>query len=116
MNDRKLADNLYAVQFNPKNCKCYICLQVAYFKLDNAKHWLHFVKGNTDSAYQAISGQQVIKGDDNQQEYEDNLHYGFKYVIKDKQFYDANAKYFFPTIDGDKSDEKKLLGLSIENE
>ncbi|KAA6362953.1 MAG: hypothetical protein EZS28_041518, partial [Streblomastix strix] len=38
MNDRKLADNLYAVQFNPKNCKCNTCLQVAYFTLDNAKY------------------------------------------------------------------------------
>ncbi|KAA6368256.1 MAG: hypothetical protein EZS28_036216, partial [Streblomastix strix] len=48
--------------------------------------------------------------------YEDNLHQGFKYVIKDQQFYDANAKYYFPTIVGDKQDEKKLLSLSIENE
>jgi hypothetical protein len=30
--------------------------------------------------------------------------------------YDTNAKYFFPTIKGDKFDEKKLLGLTFENE
>ncbi|KAA6356879.1 MAG: hypothetical protein EZS28_047594, partial [Streblomastix strix] len=94
MNDRKLADNLYAVQFNPKNCKCNTCLQVAYFTLDNAKYWylnfiynfmykcldmtkLHFVEGDTDSAYWAISGKQIILNDTNQQAYEDNLHQGF---------------------------------------
>ncbi|KAA6327356.1 MAG: hypothetical protein EZS28_053827, partial [Streblomastix strix] len=133
MNDRKLADNLYAVQFNPKNCKSNTCLKVAYFTLDNAKYWylnfiynfmykcldmtkIHFVEGDTDSAYWAISGKQVVLNDTNQQAYEDNLHQGFKYIIKDQQFYDANAKYYFPTIVGDKQDEKKLLGLSIENE
>ncbi|KAA6371981.1 MAG: hypothetical protein EZS28_032492, partial [Streblomastix strix] len=134
MNDRKLADNLYAVQFNPCNCRCNACLQVAYFTLDNAKYCylnfiynfmykcldmtkLHFIEGDTDSAYWAISGKQVILNDKpqiqaphtNQQQYEDNLHQGFKYVIKDQQFYDTNAKYFFSTIVGDKQDEKKLL-------
>ncbi|KAA6369655.1 MAG: hypothetical protein EZS28_034818 [Streblomastix strix] len=73
---------------------------------------LHFVEDDTDSAYWAISGQQIILNNSNQQQYEDNLHQGFKYVIRDQQFYDANAKYFFPTIDGDKSDEKKLLDVS----
>ncbi|KAA6358661.1 MAG: hypothetical protein EZS28_045812 [Streblomastix strix] len=133
MNDCKLADNLYAVQFYAKNCKCNTCLQVAYFTLDNAKYWylnfiynfmykcldmnkLHFVDGDTESAYWAIGGPSFTKTDTNQQEYEDNLHQGFKYVIKDQQFYDANAKFFFPTIEGDKQDEKKLLGLSFENE
>ncbi|KAA6373303.1 MAG: hypothetical protein EZS28_031170 [Streblomastix strix] len=89
-----------------------------YKCLDMTK--LHFIEGDTDSAYWAISGRQVPKiyQDDqwiNKQEYEDNLHQGFKHVIKDLQFYDANARFFFPTIDGDKSDEKKLLSLSIEN-
>ncbi|KAA6356697.1 MAG: hypothetical protein EZS28_047776, partial [Streblomastix strix] len=82
---------------------------------------LHFIEGDTDSSYWAISGKQVKKvyyGGQcvNQQEYEDNLHQGFNYVIKDQQFYDTYSKYFFPTIQGDKFDEKKLLGLSIENE
>ncbi|KAA6378941.1 MAG: hypothetical protein EZS28_025532 [Streblomastix strix] len=143
MNDRKLADNLYAVQYNPKNCKSNTCLQVAYFTLDNAKYWylnfiynfmykcldmtkLHFVEGDTDQAYWAISGRQTIKSDDNQRAYEDNIHQDFKYVIKGQQFYVASAKNFFPKnaisddffamIEGDKPDEKKLLGLSIENE
>ncbi|KAA6359969.1 MAG: hypothetical protein EZS28_044504 [Streblomastix strix] len=82
-----------------------------YKCLDMTK--IHFVEGDTDSAYWAISGNQVILNNSNQQQYEDNLHQGFKYVIKDQQFYDANAKYFFPTIDGDKSDEKKLLGDTL---
>ncbi|KAA6358893.1 MAG: hypothetical protein EZS28_045580 [Streblomastix strix] len=82
---------------------------------------LHFIEGDTDSSYWAISGKQVKKVYQdgqcvNQQEYEDNLHQGFNYVIKDKQFYDTNSKYFFPTIQGDKFDEKKLLGLAFENE
>ncbi|KAA6400255.1 MAG: hypothetical protein EZS28_004214 [Streblomastix strix] len=82
---------------------------------------LHFVEGDTDSAYWAISGKQVkrVYQDGqcvNQQEYEDNLHQGFIYVIKDQQFYDTNAKYFFSTIKGDKFNEKKLLGLAFENE
>ncbi|KAA6393630.1 MAG: hypothetical protein EZS28_010845 [Streblomastix strix] len=42
----------------------------------------------------------------------------------DKQFYDDNAKYYFPkrslegteTIEGDLLDKKKVLGLAIENE
>ncbi|KAA6317790.1 MAG: hypothetical protein EZS28_055039, partial [Streblomastix strix] len=85
-----------------------------YKCLDMTK--IHFVEGDTDSAYWAISGRQIILNNSNQQQYEDNLHQGFKYVIKDQQFYDANAKYYFPTIVEDKQDEKKLLGLSIENE
>ncbi|KAA6375753.1 MAG: hypothetical protein EZS28_028720 [Streblomastix strix] len=82
---------------------------------------LHFIEGDTDSAYWAISGKivpKIYQGGKwiNQKEYEDNLRQGFKYVIKDQQFYDTNAKYFFPTIEGDKYDEKKLLGLAFENE
>ncbi|KAA6395141.1 MAG: hypothetical protein EZS28_009329 [Streblomastix strix] len=82
---------------------------------------LHFIEGDTDSSYCAISGKQVKKVYQdgqcvNQQEYEDNLHQGFNYVIKDQQFYDTNAKYFFPSIQGDKFDEKKLLRLAFENE
>ncbi|KAA6403679.1 MAG: hypothetical protein EZS28_000792 [Streblomastix strix] len=133
MDEQQLGDNAYAVQMNPETCKCNTCLQVAYFVLDNAKYWylnfiynfmykcldmtkIHFVEGDTDSAYWAISGKQIIKRYDNKQVYEDNLHQGFKYVINDQQICDTNAKYFFPTIQGDKSDEKKLLGLAIENE
>ncbi|KAA6363883.1 MAG: hypothetical protein EZS28_040590 [Streblomastix strix] len=122
MDDQKLADDVYAVQMNPETCACKTSLQVAYFVLDNAKYQylnfiynfmymcldmdkLHFVEGDTDSAYWAVSGD--INAEHKQQ---------FNSVIKDKQFYDENAKYFFPTIEGDLFDEKKILGLAIERE
>ncbi|KAA6361641.1 MAG: hypothetical protein EZS28_042832 [Streblomastix strix] len=66
---------------------------------------MHFVEGDTDSAYQAVSGSAGA----GYQQY-------FNQVIKDKQFYDDNAKYYFPTIENDLLDEKKILGLAIENE
>ncbi|KAA6370011.1 MAG: hypothetical protein EZS28_034461, partial [Streblomastix strix] len=122
MNDQKLSDNVYAVQMNPEKCSCKTPLQVAYFVLDNAKYWylnfiynfmykcfdmnkLHFIEGDTDSAYWAVSGNP-----------NESYKQQFKYVIKDQQFYNENAKYFFPTIEGDLLDEKKILGLAIERE
>ncbi|KAA6370269.1 MAG: hypothetical protein EZS28_034204 [Streblomastix strix] len=73
------------------------------FSFDMTK--LHFVEGDTDSAYWAISGSADTE---HQQQFND--------VIKDKQFYDYNAKYYFSTKEGDLLDEKKILGLAIENE
>ncbi|KAA6385055.1 MAG: hypothetical protein EZS28_019419 [Streblomastix strix] len=122
MVDQKLSDNVYAVQMNPEKCSCRTPLQVAYFVLDLAKYWylnfiynfmykcfdmnkLHFIEGDTDSAYWAVSGN---KNESYKQQ--------FKYFIKDQQFYNENAKYFFPTIEGDMLDEKKTLGLAIERE
>ncbi|KAA6385503.1 MAG: hypothetical protein EZS28_018971 [Streblomastix strix] len=70
---------------------------------------MHFVEGDTDSAYWAVNG----SADAGHQQQ-------FNHVIKDKQFYDDNAKYFFSTIEGEPKaallDEKKILGLAIENE
>ncbi|KAA6361723.1 MAG: hypothetical protein EZS28_042750 [Streblomastix strix] len=74
-----------------------------YKCLDMSK--LHFVEGDTDSAYWAVSG----SADAGHQQQ-------FNYVIKDKQFYDDNAKYYFPTLENDLLDEKKILGLAIKNE
>ncbi|KAA6376981.1 MAG: hypothetical protein EZS28_027492 [Streblomastix strix] len=122
MDEQQLSDNAYAVQMNPETCTCKTPIQEAYFVLDNAKYHyvnfiynfmhkafdvtkLHFVEGDTDSAYWAVSG-------DASAGYQQQ----FNYVIKDKQFYDDNAKYYFPTIEGDLLDEKKILGLAIENE
>ncbi|KAA6366640.1 MAG: hypothetical protein EZS28_037833 [Streblomastix strix] len=134
MDEQLLSDNAYAVQMNPETCTCKTPIQEAYFVLDNAKYWylnfiynfmhkafdmekMHFVEGDTDSAYWAVSGS-ADAGHLQQ----------FNYVIKDKQFYDDNAKYFFPTIEGEPlggslttpkaalMDEKKILGLAIENE
>ncbi|KAA6388813.1 MAG: hypothetical protein EZS28_015662 [Streblomastix strix] len=122
MDEQQLGDNAYVVQMNPETCTCKTPIQEAYFVLDNAKYWylnliynfmhkcldmdkMHFEEGDTDSAYWAVSGS--ADADHLQQ---------FNYVIKDKQFYDDNAKYFFPTIENDLLVEKKVLGLAIENE
>ncbi|KAA6353620.1 MAG: hypothetical protein EZS28_050853 [Streblomastix strix] len=122
MDEQQLGDNAYAVQMNPETCTCKTPIQEAYFVLDNAKYWylnyiynfmhkafdmekMHFVEGDTDSAYWAVSGSA-----------EAGYLQQFNYVIKDKQFYDDNAKYFFPTIEGDLMDEKKILGLAPENQ
>ncbi|KAA6316449.1 MAG: hypothetical protein EZS28_055258, partial [Streblomastix strix] len=37
-------------------------------------------------------------------------------MINDREFYNDNAKYYFPSIRGDVHDEKKILGLSIERQ
>ncbi|KAA6392415.1 MAG: hypothetical protein EZS28_012059 [Streblomastix strix] len=66
---------------------------------------IHFIEGDTDSAYWAISGNTS-----------DNYKQWFKYVIKDKQFHNENAKYFFPNIEEDLLDEKKIQGLVIERD
>ncbi|KAA6385317.1 MAG: hypothetical protein EZS28_019157 [Streblomastix strix] len=93
MDEQQLSDNAYAVQMNPETCTSF----------DMTK--LSFVEGDTDSAYWAVSG-------DASAGYQQQ----FNYVIKDKQFYDDNAKYYFPTLENDLLDEKKILGLAIENE
>ncbi|KAA6400451.1 MAG: hypothetical protein EZS28_004027 [Streblomastix strix] len=66
---------------------------------------IHFIEGDTDSAYWAINGN---PNEDFPQQ--------FKAVISDRDFYNDNAKYYFPTIRGDVYDENKILGLSIERQ
>ncbi|KAA6374904.1 MAG: hypothetical protein EZS28_029568, partial [Streblomastix strix] len=66
---------------------------------------IHFIEGDTDSAYWAVNGN--LNEDFTQQ---------FNAVISDREFYNENAKYFFPTIKLDVYDEKKILGLSIERQ
>jgi hypothetical protein len=66
---------------------------------------LHFVEGDTDSMYWAIAGDPT-----------DDIHQGFKNIIKDKEFYDANVYKWFPDPSKGIEDEKKLLGLSVEKE
>ncbi|KAA6367121.1 MAG: hypothetical protein EZS28_037352 [Streblomastix strix] len=66
---------------------------------------MHFVEGDIDSAYWAVS-EDANAGHLQQ----------FSLVIKDKQFQDENAKYYFSTIEGDLLDEKKIQGLAPENE
>ncbi|KAA6373802.1 MAG: hypothetical protein EZS28_030671 [Streblomastix strix] len=72
---------------------------------------IHFIEGDTDSAYWAISGN---PNEDFTQQ--------FNVVIRNSDIYNENAKYFFPSctagtgIRGDVYDEKKILGLAIEQQ
>ncbi|KAA6386161.1 MAG: hypothetical protein EZS28_018311 [Streblomastix strix] len=66
---------------------------------------IHFIEGDTDSAYWAISGN---PNEDFTQQ--------FNAVINDRDFYNDNAKYYFPMIKSDVFDEKKILGLAIERQ
>jgi hypothetical protein len=66
---------------------------------------MHFVEGDTDSAYWAVSG------DTN-----DDYKQGFSHVIKDKNFYNEHVYDWLPNPEKDIYDEKKLLGLAIENQ
>ncbi|KAA6381657.1 MAG: hypothetical protein EZS28_022816 [Streblomastix strix] len=85
---------------------------------------LHFIEGDTDSAYWAVSGKdfsesttincqdQSLAGSFESFGYKQQ----FKHVIKDQQFYNENAKYFFPTIEEELLDEKKILRLAIQRQ
>ncbi|KAA6381969.1 MAG: hypothetical protein EZS28_022503 [Streblomastix strix] len=66
---------------------------------------IYFIEGDTESAYWAIS--------DNPNE---DFTQQFNADISDRDFYNENAKYFFPTIKANVYDEKKILGLTIERQ
>ncbi|KAA6399005.1 MAG: hypothetical protein EZS28_005464 [Streblomastix strix] len=105
MNDQKLSDNVYAVQMNPDKCKCKTPLQVAYFVLDNAKYCFISQKEiltQRIGLYLAIQTKVINNSSSTLQ--------------RINNFTMKNAKYFFPTIEGDLLDEKKILGLAIERE
>jgi hypothetical protein len=114
-------DGLYTVQCKPKSCSCRTCIQEAFFTLDNAKYWylnfvynfmykcldmsrIHFIEGDTDSAYWAVSG------DPNMNKTQD-----FTQVIKDRQFYDEAYGDWFPRDITSFAEQKKILGLMVEN-
>ncbi|KAA6367403.1 MAG: hypothetical protein EZS28_037070 [Streblomastix strix] len=122
MDEQKISEDNYIVQMNTEHCSCKTPLQVAFFVLDNAKYWylnfiynfmykcldinrIHFIEGDIDSAYWAISGNP-----------NEGFTQWFNAVISDRDFYNDNAKYFFPTIKSDVYDEKKILGLAIERQ
>ncbi|KAA6385864.1 MAG: hypothetical protein EZS28_018608 [Streblomastix strix] len=93
LNDQKLSDNVYAVQMNPE--KCTVLIRISFISQKEKltqRIWL-----KVETKMKSVKQQ-------------------FKYVIKDQQFYNENAKYFFPTIEGDLLDEKKILGLAVERE
>ncbi|KAA6400013.1 MAG: hypothetical protein EZS28_004457 [Streblomastix strix] len=87
MDEQQLSPDSYAVQLKPETCTS--------FDMDK----VHYLEGDTDSAYWAVSG--LADAGYLQQ---------FNHVIKDKQFYEDNAKYYFPTIKNNLLDEKKVLG------
>ena len=66
---------------------------------------IHYVEGDTDSAYWAVAGN---PNEDYTQQ--------FKYVIRDQSFYDAHVYEWFPDPSKDIYDEKKILGLAIEKQ
>jgi hypothetical protein len=85
---------------------------------------MHFVEGDTDSAYWAVAG----NPQDSRSSYPkgDAYKQAFKHVIKDREFYDAHVYDWFPNPCKDihdecamlsaLRDEKKLLGLMIEKQ
>ncbi|KAA6387680.1 MAG: hypothetical protein EZS28_016796 [Streblomastix strix] len=91
MDEQKVSEDSYHVQMNPEHC--------------SYMNRIHFIEGDTDSAYWAISGN---PSEDFTQQ--------FNAVINDRDFYNENAKYFLPTISIDVHDEKKILGLAIERQ
>ena len=66
---------------------------------------IHFVEGDTDSAYWAVAG-------------DENIDYTqrFSAVIKDREFYDEHVYEWMPDPTKGVYHEKKILGLAIEKE
>jgi hypothetical protein len=73
LSTRQINDDLYMVSYKPMFYKCNTCIQESFFTLDNAKYAyvnfvynfmhkcldmskIHFIEGDTDSSYWAISG------------------------------------------------------------
>ena len=105
----------------PTNFSCKTYIQESFFTLDNAKFWyltfiydflfkcvdlerIHFIEGDTDSAYFAIAGDMNRHGE----QY-------FDAIIANREFYDKHVYKFMsnPSI-GTIADEKKILDASIE--
>jgi hypothetical protein len=133
---RLLNSKYYQVQINKETFNCKTPLVQCFFTLENTKFWylnfiynfmfkcldmtkIHFVEGETDSMYWAVSGSES-----------ENYEQGFKYVIKDHEFYNKNIYKYTPsnfyssdfsnsTFDSEIqkiSFDKKLLGLAIEKQ
>jgi hypothetical protein len=132
----KLNNDTYAVQSLPKSFRCDTCLIEAFFTLDNAKvmyldfiynfmfkcldmERIHFIEGDTDSMYWAVSGNLA---EDNKQ--------GFKHVILNHEFYNKHVYDYLPAsfYSSDNSSpkfeskleqdlfRKKLGGLELEKQ
>jgi hypothetical protein len=134
MSARRLNENHYQVQMEREIYNCKTPLIQGFFTLENAKFWylnfiynfmfkcldmskIHFVEGDTDSMYWAVSGSE-----------DDTYEQKFKHVIKDHNFYTENIYKYTPSIFYSSNNtnptfnsevekmafDKKLLGLAIE--
>ena len=121
MNGAKLNDDNYLVQSNPKHYRCTTCLQESLWTLDNSKYWyltfyydfmkkcldmnrIHVNTCETDSFYFSVAGNP-----------NEPINQEFKYVIKNKEFYDKHIYEFMPNTNiGTVDDTKKLLGCCVE--
>jgi hypothetical protein len=126
----------YIVTSKTKSYGCKTPIHGGFWTLDNAKYWylnfiynfmhkcldmnrLHYVEGDTDSAYWAVAGK--LNGGYKQ---------GFQHVITDHEFYNKHVYEWFPSDfwSSDNSNptfntdlekmqfDKKLLGLAIEKQ
>ncbi|KAA6388864.1 MAG: hypothetical protein EZS28_015607 [Streblomastix strix] len=119
--DRKLNENVYAVEFEKLKFNCNTCIQVPFAIQDCSKYWImnfyqdflcrcfdqnrfNYVYGNTDSLMLAVAG-------DPNQDYTQ----GFSAIVSDKQFYDENFFKFFLDPSKDVYDEKKLLDVAYDH-
>ncbi len=132
-----MGNDVRLISMENEQYECKTCIHEGFFNLDNAKFWyltfiydfmykcldmnrIHFIEGDTDSAYWAIAGD---PNDDNTQ--------AFKHVIKDHDFYnehifkwapsdfycsDESKRPVLTTPAEIKAHEKKLLGLAIEKQ
>ena len=122
LDTRRINDEKYLVTYNSKTYSEDTCLHVSFFTLDNSKFWylnfyynflircldtdrFHVVELDADSLYLAIAGNA-----------DEDYHQRFKYIIKDKEFYDKHVYSWLPDPSKDIYDEKKLLGCAIEKE
>jgi hypothetical protein len=127
---------VYLCELGRKIYGCSTPIQCGFFTLDNAKYWIlnfyynfmekcldhnrfHYVEGDTDSLYFAISGNLVDK---------DGVNQGFKNIITDEKFYNENVYKWLPSdfyssnntnpkfndVVEKMSFDNKLLGFAIE--
>jgi hypothetical protein len=104
VNSRKLGEDVFQVELQPKSFGCDTCTIEGLFTLDNSKFWylnfiyrfmykcldmtrIHFVEGDTDSMYWAVAGDIT----------EPNTQ-GFKHVLASPEFYNKNVYEFSQPI------------------
>jgi hypothetical protein len=136
INTIKFNNDVYQCELARKTFGYNTHIQCGFFTLDNAKYWVlnfyynfmekcldnrrfHYVEGDTDSLYFAISGK-VNEG----------IIQGFKHIITDEKFYNENVFKWLPSdfYTSDNSNptfetaiekmgfDKKLLGYAIEKQ